>query len=276
MSQIQNKIICDTNVWYYIEDGTIKLEDYTFKYPLYSTYLNLHELFTSDTWNKNPEKMFRVIDIMLSNSEQNLMIPNQHIKNICIGEALFVQSVDIKNRLDFYQQAKCDFKDLNSQNLVFESWLREVNRGLQEQRKLAQEAKILSKKLNTYFDKKEKKKYREEVYEKNSEARCKHLGNTIKSKYEDIFGVDTEYIVTYKNEARLFIECSFKFIESMSSLIQGHTHQENDFEDLDILMYVNRGDLYWTEENRWLNLIKDAGMVEYLEPPKSNKKFSMI
>jgi len=43
-----NKIICDTHIWYYIEDGTIDLKSINPKYPLCSTYLTLNELLVID------------------------------------------------------------------------------------------------------------------------------------------------------------------------------------------------------------------------------------
>ncbi|MEA3495747.1 MAG: hypothetical protein U9R42_06900 [Bacteroidota bacterium] len=40
--------------------------------------------------------------------------------------------------------------------------------------------------------------------------------------------------------------------------------QPNDWRDFGILGYVQPGDKYWTKENRWKNIIKNAGCADYL------------
>ncbi len=40
--------------------------------------------------------------------------------------------------------------------------------------------------------------------------------------------------------------------------------KENDLNDLFILAYVRRGDKYWTKDQKWIDLIKEAGFDEYL------------
>lgn len=40
--------------------------------------------------------------------------------------------------------------------------------------------------------------------------------------------------------------------------------KENDLNDLFILVYVRRGDKYWTKDQKWIDLIKEAGFDEYL------------
>lgn len=43
--------------------------------------------------------------------------------------------------------------------------------------------------------------------------------------------------------------------------------KENDLNDLFILAYVRRGDKYWTKDQKWINLIKEAGYGKYLFNP---------
>ena len=43
--------------------------------------------------------------------------------------------------------------------------------------------------------------------------------------------------------------------------------KENDLNDLFILAYVRRGDKYWTKDQKWIDLIKEAGCEEYLFNP---------
>ncbi|EXY63051.1 hypothetical protein [Bacteroides fragilis] len=41
----------------------------------------------------------------------------------------------------------------------------------------------------------------------------------------------------------------------------------NDLNDLFILAYVRKGDKYWTKDQKWIDLIKEAGCEEYLFNP---------
>jgi hypothetical protein len=43
---------------------------------------------------------------------------------------------------------------------------------------------------------------------------------------------------------------------------------ENDLNDLFILAYVRRGDKYWTKDQKWIDLIREAGCEEYLFNPE--------
>ena len=40
--------------------------------------------------------------------------------------------------------------------------------------------------------------------------------------------------------------------------------KDNDWFDFSILAYVQPGDKYWTNDRKWLRLIKEAGCEEYL------------
>jgi hypothetical protein len=77
-----NKIICDTNIWYYVENGIIDLKSINPKFPLCSTYLTLNELLTTPKWFSEPERVFNVIKVMLENSSIVLCCPQLYVKNI--------------------------------------------------------------------------------------------------------------------------------------------------------------------------------------------------
>ena len=55
------------------------------------------------------------------------------------------------------------------------------------------------------------------------------------------------------------MDCFFKKLETGEL-----KWQRNDLFDLFNLAYVRRGDKYWTNEKRWIKIIKDAGCEEYL------------
>ena len=57
----------------------------------------------------------------------------------------------------------------------------------------------------------------------------------------------------------LVMDCFFKKLETGEL-----KWQRNDLFDLFNLAYVRRGDKYWTNEKRWIQIIKAAGCEEYL------------
>ncbi|MFA8450613.1 MAG: hypothetical protein ACEPOW_07960, partial [Bacteroidales bacterium] len=40
--------------------------------------------------------------------------------------------------------------------------------------------------------------------------------------------------------------------------------EPNDLVDLTNLLYIKKGQYYWTKEKRWINLIKEANMEKYI------------
>ncbi len=269
-----NKIICDTNIWYYVENGTIKLEDYEFKYPLYSTYLSLNELFTTPLWIDNPELVFRVIDSMFANSNLILMFPDDYIWGICLGiDINYNQLIDveIKADIEFYKKAKVDFHSSLQAKPIFDAWIDNVNNFNLEQKKRADKVKEVEKEMKEISL---EINYKKMIY-KDENAIKEKLNSQIEEKFYSIFNkLDSSNYINilseFKKQFELFNHTTFQVMKLLT--ITKFAHQENDFEDLDNLIYVNESDLYWTEEKRWINLVKDSKMNKYLEIPKLNKK----
>ena len=268
---MKNKIVCDTNVWYYVENGKIKLEDYNLKFPLYSTYLSLNELLTTVQWNSNPELIFRVIETMRKNSFIILATPQNYVTGICLGiESDILNNntiLEMQYKLMFCQAAKEDFYSTSTEKTIFKAWIDYVNNFNLYHQETANYAEMLVHDLQKQAINKE---YKKAVYENKKASEAKSNLFT-ESKYRTIFGEDLSKLPIYLSQFELFNNTQFQFIKSIR--VAGFGHNANDFEDMDNLMYVNEGDLYWTEENRWLNLIKEAGMTKYLERPKVNTRF---
>lgn len=70
-----------------------------------------------------------------------------------------------------------------------------------------------------------------------------------------------------------FSDFDWKHIELFEAILN-HVFKEvevgskkfkaNDFVDLFMLLYVQPGMLYWTDDKKWLSLIREAGMGHYL------------
>lgn len=268
-----NKIVCDTNIWYYVENGTIKLKDYDFKYPLSSTWLSLNELFMTPLLYKDPELVFRVIDTMFVNSKTILIYPDDYIRGICFGIDINNNQlihIEIKALIEFYKKAKVDFYSSLQEKPIFDAWIEYVNNFNLEQKKRANGVKEVENKMKEIAS---ETNYKRRIYEDKDEIEKQHT-NLISIRFYELFKNDDELLPEYERQFKLYNSVKFQLIKRLT--VTGLAHQENDFEDFDNLIYVNEGDLYWTEENRWLNLIKDSKMLKYLESPKLNKKFSSV
>ena len=181
-----NKIICDTNIWYYVENRTIKLEDYEFKYPLYSTYLSLNELFTTLLWIDKPELVFRVIDSMFANSNLILMFPDDYIRDICLGVDINYNQlihIEIKAHIEFYRKAKVDFYSSLQAKPIFDAWIENVNNFNLEQKKRADKVKEYEKEMKEISL---EINYKKVIY-KDENASKEKLNSQIEEKFYSIF-----------------------------------------------------------------------------------------
>lgn len=77
---------------------------------------------------------------------------------------------------------------------------------------------------------------------------------TTESKH-DLIGLEMK-------ETELLIKTLDHFFKTVE--LSGMKIQVNDWMDMAILAYVQPGDLFWTRENRWKRLIKEAGCANYL------------
>lgn len=76
----------------------------------------------------------------------------------------------------------------------------------------------------------------------------------ITKSYQDLFGVRS-----YINALILVLDKLFKDLETGE-----RKWQRNDLFDLFNLAYVRRGDKYWTNEKKWIDIIKAVGCEHYL------------
>ena len=70
-------------------------------------------------------------------------------------------------------------------------------------------------------------------------------------------------ITIVKNKFELFVFTKQKFLQKWI-LDKNMKIDNNDFFDLLNLVYIDKGQFYWTKENRWLTSINEAKMTEYL------------
>jgi hypothetical protein len=199
------------------------------------------------------------------------MFPDDYIRGICLGVDITYNQLihfEIKAYIEFYERAKVDFYSSSQEKPIFDAWIGNVNNFNLEQKKRADKVKEDEnemKETSLEID------YKKMIYKDESEIK-KKLNYQIEEKFYSLFNSnDVSILPEFKKQFELFNNTTFQVIKLLT--ITKFAHQENDFEDLDNLIYVNEGDLYWTEEKRWINLVKDSKMNKYLETPKLNKKF---
>jgi hypothetical protein len=89
-----------------------------------------------------------------------------------------------------------------------------------------------------------------------------HFENSIINSFNFFLGADVLISDEFISQFELYNHVNNRFIEAI--IAEKYIVQENDFEDLDNLLYVQPNDLYWTKEKRWKILIKGSNMGKYL------------
>lgn len=247
---IKGSIICDTNIWYNV-DSLIRTDP---KANLCGTLINLLELC------RTPNSLGRIEIVRVACKQ--LVQRNKGIcvysptKSIAISSGLGIDDGNVEQIRDcmtfiasIAEGADIDPKKLEAFSIMVQ----------QEQERLI----ALAGQLNALADsvqaqginKRDPNRRKDTTDTKNFIAAM--VGRAIRKevKAEEIKWEEAELLLHTMHALHLEFEVS------------GRRWQPNDIHDLYNLAYVGKDDLYWTEEKRWIRIIKGAGMGHYLFSP---------
>ncbi len=268
---MMGKVICDTNVWYYLGSGKIA-EGLVKNYKLVATWVNIVELgyahprtkidFSIKDWKNAARAILMYSDEIIEldpfefSTEKIYPGHFQH-KNRDLQEVLRIIS-DSDNTLkeeqyksnekyfDMYMRIKDGFK-ATIENYRTESRPQIVSSKTAKQKyKDSQEIEALERVKEVIWD--------VEEYIKRDHKKIIEFDNeTEKSSY---------FNHTYSS-FKFHILTKQRYLRNI--LLQGKMSiHPNDFGDLTNLLYVGKSEQYWTEENRWSSIIKEAGLGDRL------------
>lgn len=258
---IKQKVVCDTMIWYNISAGLIPRNRYE-NFELISTYLNIHEILTSSHLLNESEKTFTALDLLIKESDIRYLNHFQYFdekinenidKNVKFEQLRFVENV-ISGALKYKATIESNNLDTQIQNRAFA----DLNSFfLQEKEEVLYTKEI----INEYRDNHSKAEIKKII--KSNAGEKAHLEAT-KNNFVYFFSKGT------LNDASNVDLSSFQLIVHtldtfLINIEKGAcSWQQNDNEDLFNLVYVGPNDKYWTQEKKWKNIIKEAGMEAYL------------
>lgn len=245
------RIIPDTNIWYLLgrdNDVFEKVKDNT----ICPNYVNITEL--SNTGNL----------VIKEDSTRNAIRKMFHFQKHTIFEPPFVHVAQLVNKYTFNIQGIMNMLRLTSifaqgdriddaKKEEFFNYIASYNEGFKEAATFFnEEAKQIRQRI------KDKKSHRKKDSIQITAGFINFCVETSTKKQCNIDGIDFKKI-------ELLVLTMDTFFKTME--LSKMNMKPNDWFDLAILAYVRPGDKFWTEDNRLIQMIKEAGCEHYLYKP---------
>lgn len=243
-------------IWYGLSKGDLKLPDPK-KYTLVCTYLTLMELaFSQNNFKKLVEVQAAIGQIFKGSVEPELILlyPYDHANSLL--DQNFKREFDVEEDLIFGFLRCILNQPLN--DLVDNDFKKQLaNISDKRMQNNAVWASFLNnlEELSNDIPSRIKKRLKEEW---------------TKTNFRKWFVLQLNYLSEIHYSPDKIDWNNFEFYEQMYSrykrklFITKMKTDMNDENDLKNMIYVQPGDLYWTLENRWLNIAKEIKMDNYL------------
>ncbi|SKC47143.1 hypothetical protein [Ohtaekwangia koreensis] len=256
---MKTDVICDTNIWYYLGDGTIdpnSLKDYS----LIATFYNFEELITTPNNLTNFQQVRRAAKAIVNYSSKQylenafLYLANQITPNY--EDTKYGYNLGIRNWAEIRRMAALDDSFQLTPELKAEYEKNAINRGKQGQ----QVAQIENDFVTNV------KAHSKKVWKTNSSKYFKERFKGILLELNDYLKMFSDGRIEMQGkhikQVELFLTAFLQF--SKNTEVAKWVVKPNDAYDLYNLIYVKPGSKYFTRENRWKNLIAEAGLDHYL------------
>lgn len=250
-SKFVSRIIADTNVWYQLGSDDLLFDRVSSQ--LVPVYNNLWEMSTTGMLH-DKVKILKVRGgirkMMLCQERMILMEPLRYL--IALGNKGYANRIRAYtiDMLKFTQKIAQGYSIADSQQENFRFALNEIKADLYKIQDSFNEAATLCKSKIKNF-----KMHRNQTNYMLIVSLLDYMAKMATQGAFDLKRVphhDYELLV-------LVMDCFFKKLETGEL-----KWQRNDLFDLFNLAYVRRGDKYWTNEKRWIQIIKTAGCDGYL------------
>ena len=244
---MKQRVICDTNIWYNLASGAIKLEDLK-DVALIGTFINLRELVYSQNLKSKPEIVRAACGCLIKYAEDIILKdPVMHL----VGMQQIVEGSE-KKGFGLLNEAR----NLSLGALISEEVL---NKELLEKEALGIEG---TNNAMVFLE-----EIRPRIIDKKSHRANKDY-KAIQDFYNVVIGnyTNNEYLLNdnFKwSKVDLLIKTTLEFFQELE-LSSTMKFKINDWADFFILSYVQPGDKFWTFENKWKRIITQAACGEYL------------
>lgn len=243
------KIIADTNIWYYLGKDRSIYEKVKGE-SICPTFVNIYELSKSDNI-LNHEELSRLAIQKLFAFKSNVIYEPPFIYIAKLHNYfLFDPLKEIGGWLKFTEKFA---NGLSIEPSKKDDFKKEIDRIRDDLNSGAQFFNEKAEKIRKRIS--NKKEHKKKDTHQITGGFINFIVETMTDKKCNLEGFDL-------NQVDLLIRTLdhfFKTLETSKMKIK-----DNDWFDFSILAYVQPGDKYWTNDKKWINLIKDAGCEKYL------------
>ncbi len=257
------KIVCDTNIWYGIGNGSISLNDYAFE-SIYATYVNVDELARTPNILFDLESVRNAIRSAMRVAKYRTIMDNPWIYLLKMDNPEFKVELEHDKAILELTTEFANDKIINKEHIkeFEENWIRP------RQKELADIADV----YNQLFD-----NIKEDIGNRKKEFRELEVIPFIKDFIRNRIGDWTEHHLGDRatlsngfdwNQIELYVHTWALWYVELS--VSNTRFQPNDAYDLSNLVYIQPNDKYWTKEKRWQRIIQDIAklgnyLIEYKE-----------
>lgn len=242
-------IVTDTNIWYRIAEGQISIE-LAKRLPLAVTAISIIELTSSPKLNTEDGKK-KVLSacraIIRANPFYLRLLPYEFAANEYLGKKL-------KKKISigfFHEMCKNKFIDININERI----------GYRNGRVNAFRSQLMDQIKQVHSDKSIKKRLNQpqEAIDISANDFIIEIGETLGINSRK---VNYKRLMNRGSGLDLYLRARDRFNQVLS--LEGQQPANNDQFDITNLLYVRKGDLYWTLDKKWLNFIKEVKMSHKL------------
>ena len=259
-------VICDTNIWYDLGEGIISFNQSN-EYELCCTHLSLYELIHTERLKKDHIKVSLACKSVLAYSKRFIQeTPLAYLTNLLQQKDNNIPNSNFLEAIEY----------LASGHLLDEDIINELDKHLASHKTTLYESFVspLTFEMGAvrdfiYEDKSNVFKYKECIKKRETRAlRFKDLKSKIIKIINSTYPIsDSSFTDIFWKKIEFFIRSWITF-SSKLKLDKTIEPEPNDAVDLMNLIYVDQDSLYWTNDQRWKNIILEAKLGNQLFNPR--------
>lgn len=246
------EIVCDTNIWYNLGSGAINPKTLNPEHKFVATFISIDEVVTTTKLLHLEDYTRKAIQCIFRFSRSHAIFEPPLVFLKILDDPGFSYNI-VKNHEDILRTTELiakGFSISNEKEAEFIAYVEERKSNLKD---IANSFNAAAKEAKTRI--KNKAKHRNENSIPINRKFISHLVAEQTNSTGLSQSFDWQQVSLFENTLKLFLN----ELETGASAFT-----PNDFNDLFLLVYVNPTRKYWTNENKWKNLIRKAGMQDYL------------
>jgi hypothetical protein len=256
---MKTEVICDTNIWYNIGNGTLKSEEFG-EYALVATFYNFEELLTTHNLMNNFQNVRRAAKAIVTYSSRQILENGF----LYLARTIDPYFEDIRYNYNLGIRNWNEVRAIAKQGPSFTlspELKKEYLKNIQNSDAISIDVANLENQFVLGV-----KKHSKQLKEKNEKEYLRKRFHGILFELDDYLKQFSYGKVQLQKDhikiIELFLTASLQFSRALE--IGGMVVKPNDIYDLYNLIYTKPEMKYFTLENRWKRLINDGGLSHYL------------